>query len=58
MPDAAEQKLASGGDADFCRGKFAAADFYFARLLPRTLALAASIRAGGNSMMAIAEQEF
>lgn len=54
----AERKLEQGGDADFCQGKFKAADFYFARLLPRTLALAASIRAGGSSLMAVAEEEF
>jgi alkylation response protein AidB-like acyl-CoA dehydrogenase len=55
---AAERKLAEGGDANFCQGKFKAADFYFARLLPRTLALAASIRAGGSSLMAVADEEF
>jgi len=55
---AAEQKLANDGDAHFCQGKFKAADFYFARLLPRTLALAASIRAGGSSLMAVTDEEF
>ena len=54
----AEQKLANGGDVSFCQGKFKAADFYFARLLPRTLALATSIRAGGNSLMAMTDEEF
>lgn len=55
---AAEQRLAAGGDADFCQGKFKAADYYFTRLLPRTLALAASIRAGATDVMAMAESEF
>lgn len=55
---AAERKLAEGGDANFCQGKFGAAEFYFARLLPRTLALAAGIRAGGSSLMAVADEQF
>ena len=55
---AAERKLAAGGDADFCNGKCKAAAFYFARLFPRTLALAATIRAGADSMMGIVEVEF
>jgi alkylation response protein AidB-like acyl-CoA dehydrogenase len=55
---AAEQKLASDGDADFCNGKFKAAAFFFARLLPRTQGLATAIRAGADSMMSFADAEF
>ena len=55
---AAEQKLSRGGDVNFCHGKFRAANFYFARLLPRTLTLAAGIRAGGSSLMAVSDEEF
>lgn len=54
----AETKLRAGGDADFCYGKLKTADYYFARILPRTLTLAASIRAGAASLMALSEREF
>jgi alkylation response protein AidB-like acyl-CoA dehydrogenase len=54
----AEQKLATSGDPDFCHGKFKAARFYFERLLPRTLSLAACIRSGGESLMTMADSEF
>jgi alkylation response protein AidB-like acyl-CoA dehydrogenase len=54
----AEQKLATSGDPDFCHGKFKAARFYFERLLPRTLSLAACIRSGGESLMTMTDSEF
>lgn len=55
---AAEEKLAAGGDPGFCHGKFKAADFYFRRLLPRTLSLAVTLRAGAGSLMEMNEEEF
>lgn len=44
------QKNPSGPDAEFYRGKIATARFYFERLLPRTLALAASMRSGVSNL--------
>jgi alkylation response protein AidB-like acyl-CoA dehydrogenase len=41
------------GDADFLADKVALASFYFARILPRTQALAACIRAGSGVLMAL-----
>jgi len=40
------------------RGKLAAAAFYFERLLPRTLAFAASVRAGGATLPALSPEHF
>ncbi|HEY5645028.1 MAG TPA: acyl-CoA dehydrogenase C-terminal domain-containing protein [Pseudomonadales bacterium] len=46
------------GDDDFGVGKRQCAAFYFARLLPRTLGLAASIRADSACVMGLAEESF
>ncbi|MBZ9560425.1 MULTISPECIES: acyl-CoA dehydrogenase C-terminal domain-containing protein [unclassified Modicisalibacter] len=55
----AERALAEGtDDAAFYRGKRATADFYYQRLLPRTRGHAAMIRAGGESLMALDEDDF
>ncbi|WP_163648983.1 acyl-CoA dehydrogenase C-terminal domain-containing protein [Modicisalibacter sp. 'Wilcox'] len=55
----AERALAEGTeDAAFYRAKRATADFYYQRLLPRTRAHAAMIRAGGESLMALDEDDF
>ncbi|MBZ9537771.1 acyl-CoA dehydrogenase C-terminal domain-containing protein [Modicisalibacter tunisiensis] len=55
----AERALAEGTeDAAFYRAKRATADFYYQRLLPRTRAHAAMIRAGGESLMALDAEDF
>jgi hypothetical protein len=43
---------------DFRAAKLATARFYFARILPRTLAHAATLRAGTDSLMALDETNF
>jgi len=45
-------------DPAFYGAKRASAAFYFARLLPRTLSLQASIRAGSPSLFALAAEQF
>ncbi len=55
----AERALAEQrGDADFYNAKLATARFYFERLLPRNLTLAATIRAGAASTMALPAEHF
>lgn len=49
---------AADPQADFYRAKLATADFYFARLLPRTSTHAALIRAGADSLMGLAAGDF
>lgn len=49
----------SGGAGDsFLSGKLKTADFYFSRLLPRTVSLAESVRSGSEAMMALTADEF
>ncbi len=45
-------------DAAFYSAKLATAEFFFARLLPRTLSLEASIRAGSQSLYGLAAEQF
>ena len=45
-------------DPTFYAGKLATAGFFFARLLPRTLALEASIRAGSAALYGLAAEQF
>jgi hypothetical protein len=49
---------ASSQGADFKQAKLATARFYYARILPRTLSHAASLRAGADSLMAMADPQF
>jgi alkylation response protein AidB-like acyl-CoA dehydrogenase len=59
MADVAAARLAAGaGERAFYEGKLAAAAFYFDRLLPRTLAFAASVRAGGASLPTLSLEHF
>ena len=51
--DAGTSDGGSAGADPFLTGKLATARFYFERLLPRTSTLAATIRAGGASLMQI-----
>ena len=46
------------GDDDFGIAKKQTAEFYFARLLPRTEGLAASVRSSGSDVMAMADDAF
>jgi hypothetical protein len=45
-------------DPPFYAAKLATAEFYFARLLPRTLSLEASIRAGSAPLYGLADEQF
>ncbi|RMH85253.1 acyl-CoA dehydrogenase [Pseudomonas sp. AOB-7] len=47
-----------GEDEAFYGGKLATAEFFFARLLPRTLSLEASIRAGSAPLYGLAAEQF
>jgi alkylation response protein AidB-like acyl-CoA dehydrogenase len=56
---AAERALAEQrGDANFYHSKLTTARFYFERLLPRNLTLAATIRAGAASTMSLPAEQF
>ena len=50
--------LGPGHDAAFRDAKFATARFYFERILPRTQTHASGVKAGGRSLMALAEEAF
>ncbi|HUO79701.1 MAG TPA: acyl-CoA dehydrogenase C-terminal domain-containing protein [Steroidobacteraceae bacterium] len=59
MANVAARRLAAGSaERAFYEGKLAAAAFYFERLLPRTLATAAAVRAGGATLPALAPEHF
>ncbi|MCY1373448.1 3-methylmercaptopropionyl-CoA dehydrogenase [compost metagenome] len=45
-------------DETFYAGKLATAEFFFRRLLPRTLGLEASIRAGSAPLFGLADEQF
>jgi alkylation response protein AidB-like acyl-CoA dehydrogenase len=49
---------ASAQSPDFKQAKRATARFYFARILPRTLTHAATLRAGADSLMAMPDAQF
>ncbi len=55
---AAQKKLAAGDDPDFHEAKLITARFYAEQVLPRAVALAQSVKAGGKSMLALAEAQF
>ncbi|GAB2511113.1 acyl-CoA dehydrogenase C-terminal domain-containing protein [Microbulbifer agarilyticus] len=50
--------VANGKDEDFYRSQIKTARFYFARLLPQTQALAASVLAGSDTLMDLEEELF
>lgn len=56
MADVAQDSL--NADPDFYRAKLATAQFYFSRLLPRTLSLEQSIRAGSESLYGLETASF
>lgn len=45
-------------DPGFYRAKLAAAEFYFARILPRTLSLVKAIESGADNLMGLASTDF
>jgi len=47
-----------GDTSGFYAAKIKTANFYFSRLLPRTVALAEMVKSGSEDMMAVAEEEF
>ncbi len=51
-------KIAEGSDDAFYHAKLKTAKFYFDRMLPRALGHAACLQTGGESMMALNEDEF
>ena len=55
----AEDKIEAGeGDADFLESKISTADFYFQRIMPRTLGHEQAIKNGMDSIMSIDEDKF
>jgi hypothetical protein len=55
----AQDALANGTTEEaFYKGKLATAQFYFSKLLPRTRTLAATIAEGGDSLMAMEDDQF
>ena len=59
MARVAAAALAAGSaERAFYEGKLAAAAFYFERLLPRTLAYAAGVRAGGATLAALEPEHY
>ena len=48
----------AAGDDEFGRAKRRTADFYYARLLPKTLALEAGALAGSDTVMGIEDSAF
>ena len=56
MATAAQKNHAQ--EPDFYSAKLATADFYFSRMLPRTLSLEASIKAGSEPLYGLAAEQF
>lgn len=55
----AQEKLSSGeGNADFYQSKITTAKFYFARILPRTRTLVATIKSGAGNLMELDAEHF
>lgn len=55
---ALQQLSTSIADSGFYRAKLATAEFYFARILPRTLSLVKSIESGADNLMSLACADF
>ncbi|MCP5420488.1 MAG: acyl-CoA dehydrogenase C-terminal domain-containing protein [Gammaproteobacteria bacterium] len=54
----ANQKLAAGEDTDFYQTKLITARFYADQILPKATALAQTVKAGGESTLALTEEQF
>lgn len=50
--------LTNPSDAAFYRAKLASADFYYARILPRTLGLVQAIQSGAGNLMSLPDDYF
>ena len=55
---AARARLTAGADEDFCRTKIATARFYSEQILPKANALAAAVKSGASTALALAEEQF
>lgn len=55
---AIQQIKTQPGDDGFYRAKLASADFYFARILPRTLGLVQAIESGASPLMSLPDDGF
>lgn len=55
---ARSQLVAAPQDASFYQAKLASADFYFARMLPRTAALVQAIKSGADNLMSLHDDSF
>jgi alkylation response protein AidB-like acyl-CoA dehydrogenase len=58
MAVVAQQKITAGENSPFYQAKLKTAQFYYARLLPRTAAHHAAVMAGADTLMAFNEVEF
>jgi hypothetical protein len=54
----AQQKIAAGENNAFYQAKLKTAQFYYARLLPRTLAHREALLSGADNLMGVSEAEF
>lgn len=55
---AREKVAVAAQDASFYNAKLVSADFYFARILPRTAALVQAIKSGADNLMALPDDSF
>ena len=58
MAVVAQQKISAGANEVFYQSKLKTAQFYYARLLPRTKVHYAAIIAGADTLMAVTDEEF
>jgi len=59
MARLAAEKIAAGAeDAAFYKAKLQTANFYFARILPRTRGHVEAMLSGANNLMDMAEEDF
>lgn len=59
MAESAQEALESGStEGDFYSGKIAIANYYFAKVLPRIASLAATVKAGSESLYALTAEQF
>lgn len=54
----AQNKLATGEDADFYEAKLVTARFYAEQILPKAIALMHAVKGGGTTTMALREEQF
>jgi hypothetical protein len=55
---ALQQLATSVADPGFYRAKLATAEFYFARILPRTISLVQAMKSGSGNLMNLASDDF